>query len=358
MRSRSLLCAVFFTTFLPVYLQTAFSGTVLPNGRQITPAGKWIETAPYPFTLALRRDGKQLVVPSIGFPFALNVVDDPISGNAVVRQIPVGVDNDPAVEVYTGATYSPDGRLFYNATGDSGAVDVFRTSDWKKMRRIPLDGKSGSRVFTHSFAAALCLSSDGKRLYVVDQANWRIALIEMSSGMVVGSVPTGVNSIAICLSPDGKRLYVANSGLFEYRPVPNLNANDVVGSGLRFPPFPYPSVQARTGVDIGGRWVAGLGDENSVRGSSVWTYDVSDLRQPKQWAQLRVGRAIGQRGGVVGGAAPSAIVADAKHVYVALAHEDGVAVLTADGHSSEAEIALSPLSGLVFPTRKEIRCEG
>jgi hypothetical protein len=53
----------------------------LPNGRQITPVGDWITVAPFSFSLALRPDGRQLVVPSMGFPFALNLIDNPAAAN-------------------------------------------------------------------------------------------------------------------------------------------------------------------------------------------------------------------------------------------------------------------------------------
>ena len=58
---------------------------VLPNGRRITPQGAWIPTAPYPFTLALRPDGKQLAIPSVGWPFSLNVLDVPTSRQRLFR---------------------------------------------------------------------------------------------------------------------------------------------------------------------------------------------------------------------------------------------------------------------------------
>src|ERR1700734_203919 len=49
----------------------------LPNGRRIPPAGNWIKVAPFPYTLAIRPDGNQLVVPSIGWPFSLNIIAHP-----------------------------------------------------------------------------------------------------------------------------------------------------------------------------------------------------------------------------------------------------------------------------------------
>lgn len=94
--------------------QTSFTVTnsvaaVLPNGREIHPVGSWIPLAPYPFALAVSPDGAQIAVPSIGFPFALNVIDHPISARPDVRRLPAGETNDPDVEVHAGVAYSPDG---------------------------------------------------------------------------------------------------------------------------------------------------------------------------------------------------------------------------------------------------------
>src|SRR6185437_701440 len=67
---------------------------ILPNGRAIHPAGNWVPLAPYPFALAVRPDGAQIAVPSIGFPFALNVIDKPSDPHPGVRRMPAGDKND------------------------------------------------------------------------------------------------------------------------------------------------------------------------------------------------------------------------------------------------------------------------
>ncbi len=99
----------------------------LPNGRRIAPVGDWIAIAPFPFSLAIRPDGEQLAIPSLGFPFALNAIDHPLSPDRKVTQLPPGFRNSPDVEVYTGVAYSPSGNLIYVATGESGAVDILAT---------------------------------------------------------------------------------------------------------------------------------------------------------------------------------------------------------------------------------------
>lgn len=330
----------------------------LPNGRHISPVGDWITVAPFPFSLALRADGEQLAVPSIGFPFALNVIDRPASSDRKVTQMPPGFQNSPDVEVYTGIAYSPDGKLVYVATGESGAVEILAADTWKKAGRIDLNGTMGDRTYKESFAAALALSANGQRLYVIDEANWRVAAIDTTNKTIVASLATGVNPIALCLSPNGKELYIVNSGLFEYKTIPGADNADRLHTGLHFPPFGYPSREARNGTVVEGRDIPGLGEENGPRGSSLWTYDLSrletsDFDQTGPTAVLRLGAPIlSSNGHVVGGAAPSAVVAGANAVYVALAHEDSVAVISAGGGRVKAEIPLSPFSGAEYRDRE------
>lgn len=327
--------------------------TLLPNGRLITPAGKTTRLAPFPFAMALRPDGDQIVAPSIGWPFSLNLIDHPGAEDVQVRRIPPGDKNVPEVQVHTGVAWSPDGSLLYDATGDSGAVDIYATTDWHRVAHISLDESTSSGKDASSFAASLVLSRDGRLLYVLDQGNWRVVVIDTGTRTPIASAPTGVDPFALALSPDGHHLYVTNSGLFEYRTVGGFDKDDPVGTGLRFPPFGYPSRAARTGTTVEGHAIPGLGDENNPRGSSLWTYDLSNPRAPRIIARLRLGARIGERpGDVVGGASPSGIVAGADAVYVALAHDDAVAVVSADGTHLETSIALSPFEGQEFLDRE------
>jgi YVTN family beta-propeller protein len=348
------ICLVIIVSFLPASLlaQTqSVEATTIPNGRRITPLGDWISVAPFPFALALRPDGRQLVAPSLGFPFALNVVDRPASAGRKVTQNPRGFLSVPGVEVYAGVAYSPNGKLLYVATGDSGAVDVRATADWHRVARINLNGALRGHIYQESFAASLVLAKDGRRLYVIDQANWRVVVIDTATRTKVATLATGVNPIAICLSPDEKRLYVANSGLFEYKTIPGADNADRLHSGLHFPPFGYPSKAAQNGASVEGRQVPGLGDANNTRGSSLWTYDLSDRTQARHVASLRLGTPISSTK-VVGGAAPSAVVANEHTVYVALAHEDAVAVIDADGRGLQTQIPLSPFVDPEFQDRE------
>jgi YVTN family beta-propeller protein len=328
---------------------------VLPNGREIHPAGNWIPVAPYPFALAVRGDGAQMTVPSIGFPFALNVIDGPASAQPAVTRMPPLTVKDPHIEVHAGLVYSADGALLYVATGDSGKIRAYTTSDWKKAAEVSLDGAVGAakEVRHGSFAATLILSADGKTLYALDQGNWRVVVLDAATLTRIADVPTGSYPFGLTLSPDGARLYVTNTGLFEYTTIPGASEKDEAGTGLRFPPFGYPTKAAREGAVVEGKKIAGLGDENSVRGSSLWTYDVRDREHPAITAKLRLGATITEaRGETVGGAAPTGVAAGDDAVYVSLAHDDAVAKVSVDGRRVLAQAELSPFTGARFQDRQ------
>ena len=339
----------------------------LPNGRQIAPEGTWLKVAPFPYTLALRPNGgqpeEQMVVPSIGWPFSLNIIDHPNANSPgiVTKRLPAEHKNDPEIQVHTGVVYSPDGGLLYDTTGDTGAVHLYATDTFKRVAALSLNGVTGGVAFANSFSAAIALSSDGHQLYVLDQGNWRVVVIDTVSRERIASFPTGSNPFSIALSPDGKRLYITNSGLFEYKNIAGVDKKDLLSTGIPFPTSGYPSQTARAGTtakDIRGTAhdVPGLGDENDLRGSSLWTYDTTDSAQPKLLARLRLGQTIGNDSATaakqaIGGASPTGVVAGAESVYVALAHEDAVAVISADGSKLISEIALTPFTGSDFADR-------
>ncbi len=355
-----LLCAALLATASALTAQTGVTA-VLPNGREIRPAGNWIAVAPYPFALAVRADGRQIAVPSIGFPFALNVIDGPFTGEAgaqpAVRRMPATGGSDPAIEVHAGLAYSADGALLYVATGDSGKIRAYKSSDWTKAGEVSLDGSiagaGGEKRVAHgSFAATLVVSPDGKTIYALDQGNWRVVILDAATLKRIAEVATGNYPFGLALSPDGTRLYVTNTGLFEYTTIPGASDKDPLGTGLHFPPFGYPSKEAREGTVVEGKPIAGLGDENSYRGSSLWTYDVRDREHPALTAKLRLGARITEaKGETVGGAAPTGVAAADDAVFVSLAHEDAVAKISADGTKVLAQTGLSPFTGERFKDR-------
>jgi YVTN family beta-propeller protein len=326
----------------------------LPNGREIRPEGKWITVAPFPFALAVSPDGKQIAVPSIGWPFSLNLIDGPAGDAPTIRRYPEGHENDPAIETHAGVAYSSDGKTLFLASGDSGKIKSYSAADFKRLNEASLNGAlvgadGKSENFEASFAATLILSPDGRTLYALDQGNWRVVILDAATLKIISSIPTGSYPYGLALSPDGTRLYVTNTGLFEYKLVGGLKKEDLLGTGLKFAPFGYPSKEAREGTTAEGHEVPGLGDENSTRGSSLWSYDVHDPMKPAITAKLRLGERITEKiGATIGGAAPTGVVATAERVYVSLAHEDAVVEISADGSKVLRRVELSPFSEARF----------
>ena len=160
--------------------------------------------SPWPSNPAVLRS----LLPSIGFPFALNIVSNPDSATPTVMRLP-GFDareNDPKVEVHAGLVYAPDGKTLYVATGNSGKIAIYSTADWHKLGEILLDATVGQNSFTGSFAASVLVSPDGHTLFALDQGNWRIVIVDVSSQKVIASMPTGATPYAIALAPDCRRL--------------------------------------------------------------------------------------------------------------------------------------------------------
>jgi len=339
---------------LPLFGQSGITA-VLPNGRQIRPVGNWIEVAPYPFAIAVKPDGTEAAVPSIGFPFALNVISQPDASNATVRRLPGGDkrENDPSIEVHAGLAYSSDGKTLYVATGNSGKIALYNTADWSQQGEIPLDGQVGRTDFSASFAASVIVSADGHTLYALDQGNWRIVIIDATEKKVIASIPTGRYPFGQALSPDGTHLYVTNIGLFEYSLIAGVKKDDLLNTGIHFAPTGYPSKETREGTTAEGRKIPGLGDENSDFGSSLWTYDVHDREHPTITARLRLGERITEAvikngTGTIGSAAPTGVVAGSDAVYVSLAHQDTIAKVSADGTHVLAQAPLTPFTGERF----------
>ena len=357
--SRLLLAAAGLGSIIPILpAQAPASGlmpdkviapaTVLPNGREIRPVGRATRLAPYPFAIALRSDGSQAAIPSIGFPFALNIISNLAGPEPSTRTLPESAAQRKDVETHAGLAYSADGAELFVATGDSGQIAVYSTADWKKTASIPLDGPLGRTTFQNSFAANVIASADGRWLYALDQANWRVVVIDTARRQAVASAPTGAYPFGLALSPNGAHLYITNTGLFEYAPLPSVvaaGAKPGTPAGLRFPPFAYPSRQARTGTTIAGQKVPGLGDENSTRGSSLWTYTLTGGSAPVLTSKLRLGAPIAEiRNATIGGAAPTGVAASDDAVYVALSHQDSIAKVSPDGTHLLGETPLSPFA--------------
>ena len=281
--------------------------TVLPNGRLLTPAGRQIPTAPHPFGLALSADGQVLVAVNGGIvPFSLTVIRDP-GGMAQAAQVPASVETEKAVlpSTFLGAAVDTRRGLVYASGGDSGSVVLFALEGGARLGAIDLN----TPPFRRAFTADLALSADGRWLYALDLAHFRLVAVDTGARAVAGWVRVGRNPMALTLSADGRRAFVANMGTFQYART-TAPANP---QGLPFPPFGYPSREAR----------AALGDPNVDEANSVFVVDVARPKAPAVTLRIKTGLAIGA---ALGGSSPAglAIAPGGDTLYVSNATNDTV----------------------------------
>ncbi len=317
--------------------------TVLPNGRVITPRGTQVKVAPHPYGLALSPDGKTLVTANSGTaPFSLSIITELHSPQPSVAQIPPGfkpADADPE-SVYLGVAIAPDNRTLYASEGNNGRVGVWDITTRQRLASLDLDGDFQGKTYAHSLTGDLKLGPDGRRLYVLDLAHFRLVVIDTQSKQTVSSLTVGRMPFALALSPDGRRAYVSNVGTYQYSLVPGYDAKRARDTGLDFPPFGVPSEEAEQGTTIMNKEIAGLGDPNVLESNSVWVIDVSDATQPRVTARVRTGHAIGERS--VGGSSPGGLAAGRTKVYVSNAVQDSITIVDARSSRLEATVVLEP----------------
>ena len=316
--------------------------SVLPNGRIITPAGTNVSVAPHPYGLATSPDGKTLVTANSGTsPFSVSVLG--LGGKSpAVRQIPPGARTDPAVlnAVFMGLVIAPDNRALYVSGGNDGLIAAFDLQSGARTATIDLNVPAGGRSWKDSYIGDLKLSPDGKTLWAVDQANFRIVGVDLATQTVTKVAGTGRYPFGLTITPDGSTAYVANVGMYQYSFVAGFDPNNPMDTGLKFPPFADRSPEARDGAVVEGKNVPGLGDPNAPESFSVWAIN---LASGDAKAKLKTGPLVGQLvNGIpaVGGSAPNSVVTDGKRVYVSNNSSDTVAVIDIATNQVVDQIAL------------------
>ncbi len=321
--------------------------TILASGRILTPAGRHFPVGEQPYGLAMSRDGETLFVASDG-------VGQIITGWRTAK--PTIAEIKPATSLKKhekerhsnagGADFSPDGRTLVWSGGNTGSIYVYDVSSHEKTAEISLDVEVGGRKFDDSYAVDVKVSGDGKYIYCADVTNFRLVVIDAAKRQVVGSAPVGRYPYALALAED--KVYVANIGLFEYSAVAPPNDARFDRRGLTFPPFGYPSPEARDGVDFEGRKIPGLGEPNVPESFSVWGVDVSQPASPKVISRLKTGLLVGapsDNGKTVGGSAPNFLATHGNALFVSNGNNDMIerVDLTKNQIVAKQRIVPSPL---------------
>lgn len=178
--------------------------TVLHNGWRITPAGRSIATGDMLLGGAISPDGRTLAVVNSGYrAHALHLVD--LKTEKEYARVPIG-------RSWGGLAWAPDGRRIYVAGGVSnpiGDVLVFRQNavgQWVAGKALRLTTYGGGRA---RVIAGLALAPDGMTLFVTNNQDGRLYVLDAPTGITRASVAVGDHPGVCRLSRDGQRAFVA-----------------------------------------------------------------------------------------------------------------------------------------------------
>jgi YVTN family beta-propeller protein len=327
--------------------------TILPSGRFIRPVGRCLPVAQWPHGLAISPDGHAVFVAGEGVG---QIITDWNTPNPVVRELIPQIGGTTKRSNAGGAAFSPDGKTLYWSSGETGAVYFFDLLSGKKTAEVSLNTEVNGRKYEDSFAMDVQAGGDGAYLYCADVTNFRVAIVDVGQRKVVGSVRVGRYPYALAVV--GKRVYVANIGMFEYSPIPPptlppspVARNEARGEGaidprgLTFPPYGFPSKEARDGVYVEGRRIPGLGDPNAPESFSVWGVDVAQPEQPRVIARIKTGLLVGapsEKGKTVGGSAPNFLTVRGSDLYVSNGNNDQIERIDLTVHRIAAKMRIRP----------------
>jgi YVTN family beta-propeller protein len=300
-------------------------GSVLPGGRLISPFGDTYTTGPGPFGVAVSPDGGTIVTADGGpGPFSLTILDKKTKRTRILKTKPRRDPDDKKEEeeeedewrsVFMGLAF-PDNQHIWASEGNSGRVRLFDLATGTSRGRVSLNQQG----FKDSYSADIALDTKRGILWVVDQANFRVAAFDVKTQKLISSIRVGRLPFSIALSPDGLRAYVANIGMFEYKPVYGADRKRARETGLPKPAFPFPSKEAEKGT----KQAPGLGSPNAPESNSICVLDLADPAKPKVLKFIHTGLEFPKS---MGGSSPSGVLATSDRVYVSNGHNDSVTVI-------------------------------
>ncbi len=292
--------------------------SIIPNGRIIKPAGKLIRISPDPFGMTLSPDGTMALAVHNNLLTVINTQN--LSGKKF----------DSPFEKkgsYMGAAIRKDNECAYLSGGDNGDIILYDLIKNAIIKRISVNGKFNQEIFNDSFIGDIKLSGDEKTLYILDQFNFRMVILNLETDAIIGSVPVGRFPLGLDISPDGRYAYVANTGIYNYPLAPGLNKDNIEKVGVDFPPYGIPSKEAEDGVKINGQNIPGLGSPQVPEAVSVWTIDLTTNQViAKEKTGYRMGEMVAGIE-VEGGSSPNSIAAGKDKVFVTNATNDNISVM-------------------------------
>ncbi len=317
--------------------------SVLPSGRYVKPAGKTLRITSDPFGLAISPDGKWAVTLHNGTFTRIDLQTQtkkrfPKFGTPS-KLSPYGKSS------FLGLVFSSDSRYVYLSGGDAGTVLEVAIESGAVLRSFSLNGKIGKFSFDDSFTSDLALLASKNQLLVLDRANYRMVRIDISSGKLLASVPTGRLPFGIQISPDQKYAFEANVGMYAYPLVEGTQVKNLQSQYIPYHPYGNDTKESREGTEIEGKKIPGLGDPRSDEAMSVFQIDLTRNQIVKKFKPgFQLGEMVEEME-VVGGSSPNSLAVGSQFAYVTNATNDNIAVIDIKTRkiNSHIPIRFSPL---------------
>jgi len=281
-----------------------------------------------PLSALASRDGRFLVVSLSGWrEQGIEVVDRALG--KVVQRL-------PQRGAFLGLAWSADGRTLYASGGGADVIYVYSWDAGAPVRAALTDSvalnRAGSK--TRRYAAGIALSSDGRRLFVAENLDDSLAVIDLASRRVVQRVAAGPYPYAVAIAPG--RVYVSAWGA-DFVSVFDTGANDVLSARHPIDAGRHPSALA----------VSRDGSRIYAASASTDRVAVIDTRSNRVLSWLH----DAPPGGVAEGCTPNALAlsSDGRRLFVAEADANAVTVfdLSAESAGDSATTTRDRLCGRI-----------
>lgn len=317
--------------------------SILPSGRYVKPAGKTLRITSDPFGMAISPDGKWAVTLHNG---AFTRIDLQTQTKKRFPKFGTPSKLSPyGKSSFLGVVFSRDSRHVYLSGGDAGTVLEVAIESGQVIRTFSLNGTVGNQSFEDSFTSDLALLTSKNELLVLDRANYRMVRIDIGTGKLVASVPTGRLPFGIQISPDQKYAFEANVGMYAYPLVEGTNPKNLKSQYIPYHPYGNDTKESREGTEIEGKKIPGLGDPRSDEAMSVFQIDLQTNQIVKIFKPgFQLGEMVEEME-VVGGSSPNSLAVGSQWAFVTNATNDNIAVIDIKTRKIKSHIPIqfSPL---------------
>jgi YVTN family beta-propeller protein len=170
---------------------------LLPNGWQLTPAGKILPLGDLPLNIAVTRDKKLAAVTNNGYSTqTIQLID--IEKGVITDSVIIG-------KSWLGLTFSDDGKTLYASGGNDNFIIKYGI---RKNELINSDTIKLGKPWPEKISiAGIALDDKKKILYVVTKENNSLYAIDLITKSIVSQTELGGEGYTCLLSPDRKTLY-------------------------------------------------------------------------------------------------------------------------------------------------------